>query len=260
MIAALPGAPLAMLAPLCGDGGQSITWSWTAAADATGYQLQISTLGAQQPDGTLRQVDTFNGQLDAGSAAYTMAATPGQTYYAVALPLTLDGGADARRASRLTAALCLDPGAASRPLPPLPQPTPATTANSAEPAAATPLEPPGAPDDLTATPLDDSEVRLDWVSTSTDEDGFAVDDGYGIVAQVPAGVTTITLVGLDPNGPYCAAVYAYNQIGSSDLSNFVCFTTLQPGDGGGASARPGDRRPPGRIAARYGDADRPRHA
>lgn len=257
VIAAPPGAPLAMLAPLCGDGGQSITWSWTAAADAGGYQLQISTTGAQLPDGTLRQADTFNGQLDAGSATYTITATPGQPYFAVVSPLTATGGADTMRTSRLTEAVCVDPGAGSRPLPPPPD---SSSANSRETAAAPPQEPPAAPGDLTATPLDGSEVRLDWASNSSDEDGFAVDDGYRVVAQVPAGVTTITLVGLDPDGPYCAAVYAYNQAGASDLSNYVCFTTLQPSDDSSDSARVGGLKAADQIAARYKNTDGRGHA
>ncbi|HZQ38852.1 MAG TPA: fibronectin type III domain-containing protein [Dehalococcoidia bacterium] len=224
-----------MLAPLCGDGGQTITWSWSAAPDATAYQLQISTSGAQLPDGTLRQADVLNARLDAVTTGYTMAATPGQPYYAVVLPVTPGAGADATRTSRLTEAVCVNPGSGSRPLPPAPSPT--AVDNSATPvAAAAPAAPPDAPTNLTATPLDGSEVRLDWVSNSTDEHGFAIDDGYGAVAQVPAGVTTITLVGLDPDGPYCAAVYAFNQAGASALSNFVCFTTLQASDDGGVGS------------------------
>lgn len=229
-----------MLAPVCGDAGQAITWAWTPAPDAAGYVLQVSTSGATLPNGTLRQPDTFNNQLDAGANVYTTAAAPGQPYYAVVLPLLPSGEADATRVSRLTEAACVDPGTGSRPLPAAPAVAPPA---SAAPSAAPPLEPPAAPDNLTATPLDSSEVRLDWNSNSTDEDGFAVDDGYSEVAQVPAGVTTITLVGLDPNGPYCAAVYAFNRAGASDLSNFVCFTTLQTSDDGGASSAVVGRRP-----------------
>jgi len=220
-IVAISPAPAAlrMLAPVCSGGGDAISWSWVPAPDAAGYLLQVSTTAGQLDDGTLADADTFNGRLDATNTTFSTPAVPGQPYFAVVLPLSAAGLAETDRVSLPIESVCIDAGASSRPLPPTQAPAPpaAAVADAAAPAA---------PSDLVATPLDASEVRLDWTSNSEDEGGFAVDDGYSVVAQVPAGVTTITLVGLDPDGPYCAAVYAYNQAGASDLSNFVCFTTL----------------------------------
>lgn len=89
------------------------------------------------------------------------------------------------------------------------------------------LSPPNSPSDLRAIPVDEDTIELDWTSNSGDEDGFAVYDlaARQIVTNVPSGVTSYMLVGLDPNTEYCAYVYAFNAAGASAPSNSACAAT-----------------------------------
>lgn len=95
------------------------------------------------------------------------------------------------------------------------------------PAALTTPPIPNAPNSLVATTIDGEDLRLDWSSTSDDEDGFAIYDAAAQlpVATVPAQTSSYTLVGLQPASTYCAYVYAFNRAGSSNLSDQACAQT-----------------------------------
>ena len=98
------------------------------------------------------------------------------------------------------------------------------------------------PTDLTATPLSETSVRLDWTDNSSDEYGFKVwrktlGGVYAGIGTVAADVTTFTDSGLASGQTYCYTVSAYQEGGYSD-SNEVEIT--MPGVMGpsGASAVP----------------------
>ncbi|HEX4963408.1 MAG TPA: fibronectin type III domain-containing protein [Thermoanaerobaculia bacterium] len=99
----------------------------------------------------------------------------------------------------------------------------ATTPSSAQP--------PAAPSSLTATPLSDTSIRLDWKDNASNETGFVVtgsspDGALAAVTSVPANAQSFTVTGLAPTTPYTFEVTAQNATGSSAASNEASATTL----------------------------------
>ncbi len=104
--------------------------------------------------------------------------------------------------------------------PPAPSPTPA--------ADAIPL----APDNPQVTPLDGTRLRIDWVNRSpAASTGIADGVTGGLVVALPPGVTTDTLVNLDPGTQYCVYLYSFTASATSAPTEIVCGTTPVP-DGG----------------------------
>lgn len=93
------------------------------------------------------------------------------------------------------------------------------------------LTPPSAPTNLVATALSATEVKLEWVDNSNNEDGFKVErkkegEDWSEIATVTENVTTYIDSGLTSRTKYYYRVRAYNSAGNSDYSNEAEVTTL----------------------------------
>ncbi len=84
---------------------------------------------------------------------------------------------------------------------------------------------PQAPSQLQATPISWSQFRLAWQDNASDEDGFTIYEGANWVADVGVNTTVYTASGFGPGTYHCFRVYAYNEHGNSDWSNWGCGTT-----------------------------------
>ena len=86
-------------------------------------------------------------------------------------------------------------------------------------------QPPAAPSNLRATPLDGSHIRLEWNDNSDNESGFKIYDGDSLVASVDTNVTVYTVGGLAPNSYHCYHVRAFNEFGDSGWTDWACAST-----------------------------------
>jgi subtilisin family serine protease/fibronectin type 3 domain-containing protein len=91
--------------------------------------------------------------------------------------------------------------------------------------------PPAAPNNLSATVLGATSVRLNWTDNSTTEQGFKVErstDGVTFSVSTYAGsnATAVTVSSLTPSTAYWFRVYAYDGVVNSDRSNTVQATTV----------------------------------
>jgi len=87
------------------------------------------------------------------------------------------------------------------------------------------------PQNLTATALSSSSIRLNWTDNSSNETGFGIFriDSGGVmteIGQVGANATTYNVTGLTPGTGYSFAVYAFNDHYTSSQSNIASATTL----------------------------------
>lgn len=91
--------------------------------------------------------------------------------------------------------------------------------------------PPGAPQDLTATVLSSTSVRLDWTDASDDEQSFRVERRSSIltpfteVGSVGANTTTFTDASLQPGTSYAFRIRACNAAGCSEYEGPVIAIT-----------------------------------
>ncbi len=93
-----------------------------------------------------------------------------------------------------------------------------------------PVRIPAAPSNLTATPLSQTEVHLNWTRNSTNELGFLI---FGAIqgqtptqiAMADAGQNDYTIQGLLPATTYVFAVSAYNGAGISAFTPLAVVTT-----------------------------------
>jgi PKD repeat protein len=88
---------------------------------------------------------------------------------------------------------------------------------------------PQPPSDLRATAISWTGIRLDWQDNSDDETGFTIYDGTGLTGftDVPSNTTSYTDTGLAPGSYHCYYVFAFNEHGDSDLSDWACATTFE---------------------------------
>ena len=90
-----------------------------------------------------------------------------------------------------------------------------------------------APTDLTATPISDSQIKLDWKDNSSFENGFRIErkigsGGFQQVAEVGANLTSYTDDNLTYGETYYYRVRAYTQFNNSDYSNEKSIQTTFP--------------------------------
>jgi subtilisin family serine protease/fibronectin type 3 domain-containing protein len=106
--------------------------------------------------------------------------------------------------------------------------------DASEVASAQTLPAPSAPTGLTATALSASSIRLNWIDTSSYEQGFKLErssDGgvtWTQFATAGANATTATANSLAPSTLYSFRVRAYQGSANGDYSEIVSATTLAP--------------------------------
>lgn len=86
------------------------------------------------------------------------------------------------------------------------------------------------PQNLTATALSSSSIRLDWTDYSSNETGFGIlrIDSGGVmteIGQAGANITTYDVTGLAPGTAYSFAVYAFKNHFTSSKSNIASAST-----------------------------------
>ena len=92
--------------------------------------------------------------------------------------------------------------------------------------------PPARPDDLTATVVSSTSVRLDWSDESDDEQSFRIERRSSILApfaevgSVPANSTSFTDTSLQPGTAYAFRIRACNAAGCSEYEGPVIATTV----------------------------------
>ena len=91
---------------------------------------------------------------------------------------------------------------------------------------------PGAPGNLIATTMSNTQINLAWADSAVNEDGFKIERKLGVagtfaeVEQVAANVTSYANTGLNPNTEYFYRVRAFNGGGHSPFSNEANAATL----------------------------------
>jgi subtilisin family serine protease len=102
---------------------------------------------------------------------------------------------------------------------------------------------PMTPSDLSTVQVSETEIELNWVDTSVDEEGFAIqrrekDEAFQELARVDPDTTRYSDTDITGESSYTYRVIAYNEYGNSDYSNEA--RTVQPdgdispaGGGGG---------------------------
>jgi hypothetical protein len=125
--------------------------------------------------------------------------------------------------TQLMKGLATLPTATPIPLTPTIEPT-------ASPTAASPLPPLLMPSDPVMTPLDTTDLEVDWTADTEAVSGYELDDGNSgaRIAVFNANTYTYTLHDLNSNTQYCVILYAYNSSGYSPPSNVVCAATPSP--------------------------------
>jgi hypothetical protein len=107
---------------------------------------------------------------------------------------------------------------------------------SNEAASAPPAAPPTAPSDLAATATSATEIELRWRDTSSNEEGFKIEqakDGGPFVelaSRAPANATTFLDSPLEPGHRYTYRIRAFNSGGDSPYSATATATTDAPSD------------------------------
>ena len=77
-----------------------------------------------------------------------------------------------------------------------------------------------------------SQLQLNWIDTSTNEDGFKIERAigsagtFGQIAIVVANTTSYNDTSVTPGIQYCYRIRAYNSGGDSAYSNAACATAL----------------------------------
>jgi subtilisin family serine protease len=91
---------------------------------------------------------------------------------------------------------------------------------------------PMTPSDLSTVQVSETEIELNWVDTSADEEGFAIqrrekDEAFQEIARVGPDTTRYSDTDITGESSYTYRVIAYNEYGNSDHSNEA--RTVQPG-------------------------------
>ena len=92
--------------------------------------------------------------------------------------------------------------------------------------------PPLAPFGLNGIAVDPFQINLSWGDNSNDEEGFIIEkkirEKFYEVGRISKNNTIFTEINLTPKTAYSYRVRSYNKFGSSDYSQVVTITTLQP--------------------------------
>jgi len=98
-----------------------------------------------------------------------------------------------------------------------------------------PVNPPAAPSNLSATAASQSQIDLSWTDNSNNESGFKIERGSGStpnswteISTVGAGVTVYSNSGLSASTTYSYRVRAYNGAGNSNYTTQATATTSDP--------------------------------
>jgi alpha-tubulin suppressor-like RCC1 family protein len=88
---------------------------------------------------------------------------------------------------------------------------------------------PPPPTPLTATTIESTKIRLNWVDNSTNEDGFIIErrvttTGYAVFATVNSGSASYSDEGLITGNTYYYRMKAFNSLGDSAYSNEASAT------------------------------------
>ena len=83
---------------------------------------------------------------------------------------------------------------------------------------------PDTPGNLSAQPISNTQIQLNWQDYADNENGFGIDVKIGngnwqVLTYVDSNVTTFTHSGLIPGQTYSYRIYAYNDLGLSGYSN-----------------------------------------
>jgi type 1 fimbria pilin len=96
---------------------------------------------------------------------------------------------------------------------------------------------PSAPDNLVATPVSLSEIRLTWDDNSDNETGFEIErmseneTDFSPLDAVGEDIVQYTDTGLSSDTTYFYRIYATSPVGDSEHSNVASATTNTPGNG-----------------------------
>jgi transcriptional regulator CtsR len=113
------------------------------------------------------------------------------------------------------------------------------SAYSNEASATTPVSPPAAPANLSATPVSSSQINLAWTDQSTNETGFQIErktgagGTYAQIGTAAANAAAYSDNGVAEGTTYFYRVRAANAAGNSAYSNEASATTPSSGTGGG---------------------------
>jgi fibronectin type 3 domain-containing protein len=203
---------LSLASPAKATGSLTLAWDPVLGPDIAGYRLLYGPSSGN-----------YDQQIDAGNK--TVATIPnledGGTYFLVVTAYTAVG-MESPPSNEVSATVEGGPN---------PTPTPGPTPTPTAAPTPTPAGTPAAPTNLLATAISSSQIALSWTDHSTIESGFQIYRSrngvtFGLLATVPANVTTHTDNGLAPITTYYYRVQAYNSRGNSALSNVTSAKTL----------------------------------
>ena len=103
--------------------------------------------------------------------------------------------------------------------------------NTASATTLTKLVLPSMPSNLVATAISKSQINLNWIDNSNNEDGFKIERstsatrGFSQIASVGANVNTYSNIGLSAGKKYYYRIRSYNSPGDSAYSNVAFDTT-----------------------------------
>jgi Fibronectin type III domain len=229
-------ASVAITSGVAGNSPQSVAVTFTVTPPAAAPQIALSpttiTFAGTQGGGdpgpqTVDVTNSGTGTLDglAESVSYTAGQPTGWLSANLSrarapATLTLAATAGVLTAGTYTASVSVTSAVATN----SPQTVNVTFTISA---------PPGAPSDLTSTPISASQVDLSWIDNSLDEEGFRIEScsnlnctNFTELMTVGANTSSISIPSLVSRTNYNFRILAFSAAGNSSYSNIASATTL----------------------------------